>query len=159
MHLVKWAVLLALFWLMLSGYYQPLLLSFGIVSILIVVYVLYRMDLTDNEPKPVASGVRIVRYFAWLAVEIIRSSVHVTKLVWGNPKNLSPSLAKISAHDVPEKVRVLYANSITLTPGTLSVDLEDGEITVHALQKQSIEELKQGGMENKITAIWGKKQS
>ena len=159
MHLVKWAVLLALFWLLLSGYYQSLILFFGVVSVLLVVYVLHRMDLTDDEPKPVASGFRISRYFAWLLGQIVSSSIHVTKLVWGDPKNLSPSLAKVSAHSVPEKVRVLYANSITLTPGTLSVDLEDGEITVHALQKESIDELQQGEMENKITSIWGKKQS
>jgi len=52
---------------------------------------------------------------------------------------------------------VLYANSITLTPGTLSVDLDENELTVHALQKSSIDELKEGGMEKKISSIWGSK--
>ena len=60
---------------------------------------------------------------------------------------------------VPSESRVLYANSITLTPGTLSVDLEDGEITVHALQEASIEELKEAGMEEKITGLWGTNKS
>jgi multicomponent Na+:H+ antiporter subunit E len=157
MHFVKWAVLLALFWLLLSGIYQPLIVAFGVVSVLLVIYVLKRMDETDSEPKPVASGARICRYFIWLTGEIVASSIHVTKLVWGNPRNLSPSLAKVSVAQVPDKVRVLYANSITLTPGTLSVDIENDEITVHALQSKSIDELKQGEMENKITSIWGKK--
>lgn len=159
MHLVKWSVLLALFWLLLSGIYQPLIIAFGVISVLIVIYVLKRMDETDSEPKSVATGFRIVRYFTWLTGQIIASSIHVSKLVWGNPKSLSPSLAKISVDEVPDKVRVLYANSITLTPGTLSVDIEDDEITVHALQAQSINELKEGDMEKKITSIWGKKQS
>lgn len=159
MHLIKWAVLLALFWLLLSGIYQPLIIAFGVVSVLLVIYVLKRMDETDTEQKPVASGARISRYFVWLIGQIIKSSIHVTKLVWGNPKNLSPSLAKVSVAQVPDKVRVLYANSITLTPGTLSVDLENDEITVHALQKESILELTEGEMEHKITSIWGKKGS
>lgn len=159
MHLIKWAVLLALFWLLLSGIYQPLIIAFGVVSVLLVIYVLKRMDETDTEQKPVASGARISRYFIWLIGQIIKSSIHVTKLVWGNPKNLSPSLAKVSVAQVPDKVRVLYANSITLTPGTLSVDLENDEITVHALQKVSILELTEGEMEHKITSIWGKKGS
>jgi multicomponent Na+:H+ antiporter subunit E len=159
MHLLKWAILLALFWLLLSGIYQTLIIGFGVFSVLLVLFVLKRMDQTDFEPKPVASGARISRYFVWLTGQIIASSVHVTKLVWGNPKNLSPSLAKVSVAQVPDKVRVLYANSITLTPGTLSVDLEDDEITVHALQNASIGELKEGDMVNKITSIWGKKES
>jgi multicomponent Na+:H+ antiporter subunit E len=159
MHLVKWAVLLATFWLLLSGIYQPLILGFGVASVFIVVLLLKRMDDADAEQKRAASGVRMLRYVAWLIGQIISSSIHVTKLVWSNPKNLSPSLAKVSVKEVPEKVRVLYANSITLTPGTLSVDLKDDEITVHALQQQSIEELQKGEMENKITSIWGKKDS
>ena len=158
MHLFKWAVLLALFWLLLSGIYQPLIIGFGVISVVIVVFLLMRMDDADEEKKRAASGIRMVRYIAWLIGQIISSSIHVTKLVWSNPKNLSPSLAKVSVKEVPEKVRVLYANPITLTPGTLSVDLVDDEITVHALQKESIKELQEGEMENKITGIWGKKE-
>ncbi|MDM3871523.1 Na+/H+ antiporter subunit E [Porticoccus sp. W117] len=156
MRIGKWAVLLAVFWLLLSGYIQPLLLSFGAASVAIVLFVLHRMDAIDEEPEDVGNGPQIVRYIVWLLGQIMQSSTHVTKLVWGSSSQVSPCLAKISAQDVPPENRVLYANSITLTPGTLSVDLEDDEITVHALQKASIEELEQGGMERKITGIWGK---
>lgn len=156
MHLVKWAVALSIFWLLLSGFLQPLLLFFGVASTVLVLLVLRRMDAVDTEVKTVTSGHRIFRYAIWLIREIFKSSLHVTKLVWGSPKDVSPALATISAKNVPEKVRVLYANSITLTPGTLSVDLKGEDITVHALHKDSIEELKNGGMEKHITDIWGK---
>ncbi|MEM7260272.1 MAG: Na+/H+ antiporter subunit E, partial [Pseudomonadota bacterium] len=79
----------------------------------------------------------------------------VTKLIWGPSGKVSPTLATIDAKNVRPDCRALYANSITLTPGTLSVDLEGGDLTVHALQKSSIDELEDGFMEKKITGIWG----
>ncbi|WP_286235478.1 Na+/H+ antiporter subunit E [Thalassotalea sediminis] len=158
MHLLKWAILLFGFWLMLSGYFQPLLLSFGAISVAVVLIVIKRMDNVDQQPKQVSTGQRILRYFLWLISEIIRSSYHVTKLIWGSSKNISPSLSKISVEKIPHNTRVLYANSITLTPGTLSVDLEGDELTVHALQKRSIDRLRKGDMENKLKIIWGENE-
>ncbi|KZY34723.1 MULTISPECIES: Na+/H+ antiporter subunit E [unclassified Oleiphilus] len=155
MHIFKWAVLLSAFWLLLSGYIQPLLLSFGAVSVIIVLFVLKRMDEVDEEPQEIGTGLRLIRYIPWLIGQIIGSSAHVTKLIWTSSNKVSPSLAKIDIKEIPPSNHVLYANSITLTPGTLSVDLEDGELTVHALQKSSLEELEQGAMENKIAGIWG----
>lgn len=158
MHISKWAILLSIFWLLLSGYIQPLLLSFGVVSVIIVLVVLKRMDTVDQEPRVVTFNYRIFHYFFWLVGQIVLSSVHVTKLIWGSSDNVSPALAKISIDRVPAKNHVLYANSITLTPGTLSVDLNDNEITVHALQASSIESLKQGGMESKIIRLLGEQK-
>lgn len=156
MHIAKWAILLSGFWLLLSGYIQPLLLGFGAISVAVVLLVLKRMDDVDQEKQEIGTGLRLLRYIPWLIGQIIGSSLQVTKLIWGSPDKVSPSLARISAENIPPHRRALYANSITLTPGTLSVDLVEGEITVHALQKSSIEELKQEAMEKKITGIWGK---
>ena len=158
MHTGKWIVLLFLFWILLSGYFQPLLLGFGVLSVAIVLVVLKRMDAVDQEQKQVNSGYSMLRYLVWLIGQIVSSAIFVTKLIWGSADKLSPTLAKIPVTNIPKKNRVLYANSITLTPGTLSVDLVDEELTVHALQKSSIESLKQGDMEKKIIAIWGNKK-
>lgn len=156
MHISKWAILLSVFWLLLSGFIQPLLLSFGAISVALVLFILKRMDEVDQEPRYVSTGLQMMRYLMWLLGKIVSSSLHVTKLVWSSSNNISPALAKIDAKNISPKNHVLYANSITLTPGTLSVDLEDGEITVHALEESSIDALKQGDMEGKITEIWGK---
>mgnify|MGYP003385428223 FL=1 len=158
MHMTKWTILLSTFWLLLSGYIQPLLLSFGAVSVIVVLFVLKRMDDVDQEQQDIGSGLRLIRYTPWLTWQIISSSLQVTKLIWGSADKLSPSLAKIKVGNIPPNRRALYANSITLTPGTLSVDLVGDEITVHALQKSSIEELEQKAMEEKITEIWGKQK-
>lgn len=155
MHIGKWATLLGAFWLLLSGYIQPLLLSFGAVSVAIVLLILKRMDAVDGEPRYVSTGLSMTRYLFWLLGQIVQSAIHVTKMVWGSPKKLSPTLAKVQVKKIPPKCRVLYANSVTLTPGTLCVDLENDEMTVHALQKASIDELEEGDMERKIIGIWG----
>lgn len=150
MHYSKWALLLSVFWLLLSGFIQPLLLSFGAISVIVVMIVLKRMDAVDKEPKSVSLNFNSFRYFFWLIGQIFLSSTHVTKLIWGKPDQVAPALSKIQIHSLPDDKKVLYANSITLTPGTLSVDLQGEEITVHALQAASIESLKQGEMESKI---------
>ena len=155
MYLTKWAILLSMFWLLLSGYIQPLLLGFGAASVAAVLLILKRMNDVDKEQQHIGIGLGLIRYLPWLIGQIVNSSIQVTKLIWGAPNKVSPTLAKISAKNVPIRTRALYANSITLTPGTLSIDLTDDEITVHALQKSSIDELKQGSMEKKITTIWG----
>ncbi len=156
LYFTKWALILSVFWLLLSGMYNLLLLSFGAVSVIVVLFVLIRMESADKKRQEIGTGIRLLRYIPWLMGQILKSSIHVTKLIWGSPNNVSPTLAKIDASNVPSNRRVLYANSITLTPGTLSVDLKDGELTVHALQKSSVKELEEGYMENKITGIWGK---
>lgn len=155
MHIVKWAVVLSIFWLLLSGFIEPLLLSFGVISVVIVLFILKRMDKVENEPGQIGTSIRLIRYTPWLIGQIFSSAIHVTKLIWGSPDKVSPAIAKINAKDVPASSRVLYANSITLTPGTLSVDLDENEVTVHALHRSSIDVLKEGQMEKKITGIWG----
>ena len=155
MYLANRALILAVFWMLLSGYFKPLMLGFGVLSVMVVLVFLKRMDEVDDEPMFISSGHRILRYAIWLLGQIALSSIHVTRLIWAPAGKLSPSLEKISVHNTLETTRVIYANSITLTPGTLSVDLEGDEITVHALQRESIEELKSGDMERKITSIWG----
>ena len=85
MHISKWAILLSLYWLLLSGYIQPLMLSFGAISVVIVLLVLKRMDKVDLAPKQLNASAQTLGYFTWLTGQIISSSIHVTKLVWGAP--------------------------------------------------------------------------
>ncbi|QBY04073.1 cation transporter [Thalassotalea sp. HSM 43] len=156
MYLTKWAILLSMFWLLLSGYIQPLMLGFGAASVAVVLVILKRMDDIDKEPLQNGTGLQIIRYLPFLIGQIIRSSLQVTQLIWRSPVTLTPALAKVKTKHVPRHKRVLYANSITLTPGTLAVDLVNDELTVHALQESSIDELAEGEMEKKIASIWGK---
>lgn len=124
----------------------------------LVVVLLQRMDSFDQHPEKPALGLPLLRYSLWLVGQVLWSSVKVAKLVWRRNKALSPAVAKLPLTDIPEKNRVLYANSITLTPGTLSIDIDDQYVTVHALEKEAIEELKGGDMAHKICAVLGGKK-
>lgn len=155
MHLFKWTVILAVFWLLLSGFIQPLLLSFGAVSIALCLIIIHRMQAVDNRPQMLRLSPRSLLYYVWLLGQIVLSGLAVAKLVWTSPKKLKPSLAQLPLDDIPKDARVLYANSITLTPGTLSVDLDHDTVTVHALEAQSIEDLKAGDMARKVSSATG----
>lgn len=159
MYVGKWALLLAVFWLLLSGFLKPLLLIFGLISVVLVLFVLRRMDQIDNEQKSFDFSFKMLRYIVWLMRQVVSSSLEVVRLVWGSPKDLTPALAKVPVKDIPEDKLVLYANSITLTPGTLSVDLDENHVTVHALRSASINTPKSGGISCRIKKQWGAKTS
>ena len=126
-------ILLAL-WLLMSGIYKPLVIGFGVLSVLLAVYVVRRMDAVDGDHlevrlKPVA----FLGYFGWLLVEIAKSNWAVTKLILSHSMPMRQHLFRATYTQSSELGQVVYANSITLTPGTISVEVEEGEFLVHAL--------------------------
>ncbi|WP_111979992.1 Na+/H+ antiporter subunit E [Algibacillus agarilyticus] len=149
-YLSVWAIVLSGFWLLLSGFLKPLLLAFGLISVTLVLILLHRMDNTDTEQQKLALNLSFLRYIVWLLGQVVSSSLSVTRLVWGNKKELRPAIGKLPIDKIPQKSRVLYANSITLTPGTLSIDIDDKYVTIHALNDESIESLKHGDMVDKV---------
>lgn len=150
LHLIIWGLVLAVFWLLLSGFLKPLLLSFGVASVVLVLWLIKRMDHADSDHQKLALNLSFMRYIVWLLGQVVISSLEVTKLIWTNSKNLSPAIAKLPINKVPKRSRVLYANSITLTPGTLCIDINHEHVTVHALNEESLESLRHGDMANKV---------
>ncbi len=151
MQLLSWALAMAVFWLLLSGFFLPLLLIFGVISVALVVAMVAKMNQVDKEVHSAFIGPKLVMYCVWLVAEVIKSSLEVARLVWRTPAAIKPAVGFIPLNDATRRSRVLYANSITLTPGTLTVDVDDEEITVHALDSDSIEALHEGDMERRIT--------
>lgn len=149
-HLISWSLILSAFWLVLSGFLKPLLLSFGVASVALVVFLIYRMNISDAEKQKLALNLSFLQYIIWLSGQIALSSIQVAKLVWGRKAKLSPATGKLPLDKIPKRSRVLYANSITLTPGTLSIDLDNDHVTVHALNEDSIKELRHGDMTEKV---------
>jgi len=147
------AVLLAGFWLMLSGHYTPLLLVLGAGSVGLVVWLVHRMGIIDDESVPLRPAPRLPGYFRWLAGEILRSSVAVTRQVWSPRRALRPAVGVTPTPDLPELSQVIYANSITLTPGTLSLRVDDDGIEVHSLAPAGLAELQAGGMLGRVRKL------
>lgn len=152
MQAVSLGFVLFLTWLLLSGHYTPLLLAFGVASTAFVVVIALRMDVVDREGHPVHLTPRVLGYWVWLAVEIAKSSIDVTRRIWSRDLPVSPAVYRLRASQPSELGQVVYANSITLTPGTVTVRLEDGDLLVHALAEEIGEDLAGGEMDRRVTA-------
>lgn len=140
-------------WLLFSGIYTPLLIGFGVFSCLLVALIARRMDVIDHEGLPVHLGADIVIYWAWLLWEIVKSNIDVAKCVLFPRKYLDPSMFAVKISQKSDLGKVIYANSITLTPGTVTVDLDDDRILVHALTKGTADGVKSGDMDRRVTKI------
>jgi multicomponent Na+:H+ antiporter subunit E len=154
-HLLGLAVVLGVFWLALSGHYSPLMLTFAALSIALVLLVARRMDIVDREARLLDLGSRAPLYLGWLAWQILLSSWDVARRVWTGRPEVKPVMGRVDAAGMSDVVRVTYANSITLTPGTLSVTVSDSHIEIHALDEGLIRDLQSGGMAARARRIEG----
>ncbi len=128
------AVTLAGYWLTLSGYFhKPLILFFGVVSVLFTLGLAARMKILDKETVPYLQVPKTLSYFVWLFNEVVKANVAVAKAVLSPELKISPSLIEIPTHQDSDIGKTMFANSITLTPGTVSVDMQEDGILVHAL--------------------------
>lgn len=153
LHTISLFLMLAAFWLLNSGHYTLLILSLGLISIVLVLYIARRMDVVDHESQPLLIPLRIPRYHLWLVQEIILANIAVVKHIWLGNGTISPVLTTIKANQKTDMGKVIYANSITLTPGTVAVDVVGDQITVHALLQKNIEELQAGEMDRRVCRL------
>ncbi len=155
-HIISLGLVLSVLWLLLSGHFSsPLLLSLGVVSVIVVVFISHRMDVIDDEGHPIRLGWRIPIYMVWLVKEILVSSVAVARIILSPRMPIDPKMITVSASQKSELGHVIYANSITLTPGTITVGLEKGVLSVHALTKEASDGLLNGEMDRRITKMKG----
>jgi multicomponent Na+:H+ antiporter subunit E len=131
------AILVAL-WLTLSGPFTlsgdyPIVMGLGVISIILAVALAYRMRIMDRETVPVAESLPLFAYWSWLGGEIFKSNIAVTKLIMKPDLDVEPRLVRVPAEQQSDLGRCVFANSITLTPGTVTVDVEEDGFLVHAL--------------------------
>tara|TARA_X000000368_G_C22580814_1_gene514984 strand:- start:52 stop:531 length:480 start_codon:yes stop_codon:yes gene_type:complete len=147
-------IFLALLWLLMSGLYKTLILSFGVVSVILVMYFTKRMAEKDGyELKSHLSIFNTVKYFGWLFLEVVKSNWEVSKILLSKTIEINQKFVETPASQKSDLAKVLFANSITLTPGTVTVETEDHSFIVHALNvtESSMAELRH--MDEKVTLI------
>lgn len=149
-YLLSLAVMLALLWLGISGVYKPLLFALGAGSVGFVVWMSRRMDVVGVEHNPVLYSWRLPLYWVWLVKEIIKSNVAVARAALAPERYVQPQVVRVPIGLKNPIAKVTYANSITLTPGTVTLLLEPDWIEVHALLDSTARDLKSGEMERKI---------
>ena len=155
MRYVSFAGFLFAFWLALSGHYTPGLIAVGAACAVLCVLAAVRMRVLDAESHPIELFVRALTYFPWLAGEIVKSAVGVTKIILNPRLPIAPTMTVVRASQRTPVGVVTYANSITLTPGTITVGLDGDELTVHALTREGALDLEFGGMDQRVSWFEG----
>ena len=153
MHYASAAIMLYSFWLVLSGHFSPLLLFLGVVSALSATWILYRMDRIDGEPFGLRLTPRLLSYAGWLLWNVIKSNIDVARRIWDPRLHINPVWSRLDTSVTTPMQRTLYANSITLTPGTLTTDVRADHFLVHALSRKDVNDLRRGEMERRIRRL------
>ena len=142
-------------WLLLSGHYDPLLLTLGVLSCITCLYVTWKAKFIDEEGLPLHLLIRLPIYTLWLFKEIIKANNDTAKIIIIN--NPDPQNFRVKSSQKTEAGKVTYANSITLTPGTVTTVLDGDILEVHALSSDMADDVKSGVMDKKVSWLEGNK--
>jgi multicomponent Na+:H+ antiporter subunit E len=141
-------------WLMLSGIYKPMLIGFGIVSVALVMVIVRRMDQVDGDHVRISiKPIQFFFYVLWLFIEIAKSNWRVTKIVLARTMPIRQNLFEVPYSQTSDLGQVIFANSITLTPGTLTIETETGDFLIHALSYDPTDMDALADMDRRVTGI------
>ena len=142
-------------WLLMSGHYNGLLISLGVISVAFCVWLSYAINATDEEGLPTHIFARLPGYLFWLFVEIIKSNYATAKFILNGRSD--PEIFSVTATQNSAAGIATYANSITLTPGTVTMDINEeatkDQILVHALHTDFGEDVRSNDMDRRVTAL------
>ena len=152
--LILFLILLCL-WLLMSGHYSILIITLGIISCAFCVYVAKRGNLIDDEGLPIFFIPRLSNYLIWLFKEILISNLNTAKVIING--KVEPETFTVKVSQVTDVAKVTYANSITLTPGTVTTKMQKDVFEVHALNSDFGNDVRTNEMDKKVTWLEGKK--
>ncbi len=145
-HAVSLILTLFGLWILLSGHFEPLLIALGLASSLLTVFLALRMEVIDHEAHPLHLSKQLPRFWIFLTREIILANLDVIRRILTPGQSYSPQLRPLPLPQQTVLGQVIYANAITLTPGTVTVKLDTDTITVHALSREAADDLESGRM-------------
>lgn len=154
-HVISLGVLLYAVWLLMSGHYTPLLLGIGVACTVLTVWIAHVMATIDHEGHPIHLAIGGISFWPWLMWEIIKANIDVARIILSPSLPISPSVFTTRASQSDELGRVVYGNSITLTPGTVTIGMEGDELTVHALTRTSAAGVQTGDMDRRVSKLMG----
>jgi multicomponent Na+:H+ antiporter subunit E len=145
-------LILASGWCLLSGHYNALLLTLGLVSCWLSILIYHRVTEGKVTWMRFTSPWQHVKYVCWLLIEIVKSSIDVIRLII-NPSAIDPQFAVLDCAELDETGKVIYANSITLTPGTVATELSGNKLHIHGLNAKARAALQGGNMLSKVEKL------
>lgn len=128
---------LALLWFGLSGETSPFFLGLSVIAILLTLLLSARLKVIGRDASPYHRAPQLLLYMGWLVVEIVKANVAVIMRVLGPRHAIDPAVVRLRTRARTDLGKALFANSITLTPGTVSVDVDGDKVLVHALVREN----------------------
>lgn len=148
-------IALATTWIVWSGNFKPLLLALGVISVALTLLISHRMRLTRREFFTLDLIPRMLAYWGWLLLEIVKSNFTVAKIILSPRLPIAPTLITIKNPCAGFIGQATLANSITLTPGTLTVDAHEGEFRIHCLTMKAADDVVSGDMDGRVLKALG----
>jgi multicomponent Na+:H+ antiporter subunit E len=141
------------FWLLLSGIYTPFLVLSGLAAAIAVALLASRMELADREGHPVHLALAVLTYWPWLLKEIVKSGWQVTRIILHPRLPISPTFVRFKPSQRTDVALATHANSITLTPGTITVEAGRDEFLVHALTREAAAGVVASEMDRRVSRM------
>lgn len=153
------AVLLMGLWLGLSGHYDSFHVGLGVLSVVLILSINRRLRHLPVAPNQVPARFqfqlfRLLAYFVWLPVQIFFSAVYVAKIVVSPRMPIQPQFVRFRSAQPNALAQMILGNSITLTPGTLTVNVEGDEFLIHSLTEDTTAGLLDGTMQTKVARLF-----
>ncbi len=140
-------------WLLWSGHTEPFFICAGLFSVILVIFLARRMSILDQESVPLHLGTGIPGYWGWLMLQIVKANFQVARLILSREMRISPTLVRVKALQKTDLGRVIFANSIILTPATLTMDIHEGIVTVHGMTRAAVREVEEGEMNRRVARL------
>lgn len=154
-RLVSLFAALYVFWILMSGYFTPFLLAAGLGSSLAVLWIAHRMEVVDREGHPAHLTPAALGYWAWLLKEIAKSALQVSRIILDPKLPVSPTLVRFRPSQETTVGIVTHANSITLTPGTITIEADFREFLVHAVTREGAAGVVDSEMDRRVRRFEG----
>lgn len=150
-------LLLGVYWALLSGqFHNTWLITAGVLCILFVLWLAGRMGLLDDEGAPARYAVQIVLYVPYIIWQVLLANWDVLKRIWTEGLGaIDPRMVRVPYSTQGGFVTTTYCNSITLTPGTVTVEVGERELLIHALTPEGGDSLIEGDMERRVKRLEG----
>jgi multicomponent Na+:H+ antiporter subunit E len=155
-YVISLTVILSTIWLLFSGQWaHTVLVPLGAASVALTVYLAYRMRVLDREGHPIHLLIPVIKYLPWLLKEVVKANLVVASHIVRGRKSLSPRICRLNATQKTDLGRVFLANSITLTPGTVTVHVREQEVWFYALTEELEQGVLSGEMDRRVTQLEG----
>lgn len=157
MHYLVTSTILFILWIIMSGFFDAFHLVLGGLMSLLLAHFSWDL-LFENTKMPFSKRIseifRFTNYVFWLLYQIVLANLHVARLVLDPKLPINPKIIRVPTKLKKDVSFVTYANSITLTPGTITIGVERDYLLVHAIDDKVADDLFSGAMEQRIARVF-----